>query len=97
VINKENTNQFTQLVENLILTSENNLKLAETIRWIDQQSRKNVISFYEMAYVIVDKQLIKKRAQQWSMSKREECRNNNKKIGCKRNYYLLATLWFLAL
>jgi hypothetical protein len=65
VINKENTNQFTQLVENLILTSENNLKLAETIRWIDQQSRKNVISFYEMAYIIVDKQLIKKRAQQW--------------------------------
>jgi hypothetical protein len=79
MINKENTNQFTQLVENLILTSENNLKLAETVRWIDPQSRKNGISFYEMGYIIVDKQLIKKRAQQWLMSKREECRNNNKK------------------
>ena len=77
MINKENITQFTEAVDGLILTSENDTKLAETIRWIDLQSQKNGISFYEMAYIIVDKQLIKRRAQQWLMSKRDESNNNN--------------------
>ncbi len=77
MINKENITRFTEVVDGLILTSENDTKLAETIRWIDLQSQKNGISFYEMAYIIVDKQLIKKRAQQWLMSKRDEIKNNN--------------------
>jgi hypothetical protein len=64
-------------VDGLILTSENDTKLAETIRWIDLQSQKNGISFYEMAYIIADKQLIKKRAQQWLMSKRDQNKNKN--------------------
>ena len=77
MINKENITRFTEVVDGLILTSENDTKLAETIRSIDLQSQKNGISFYEMAYIIVDKQLIKKRAQQWLMSKRDEIKNNN--------------------
>jgi hypothetical protein len=77
VINKENINQFTEIVDHLILTSENDPRLAETVRWIDLQSQKNGISFYEMAYIIADKQLIKKRAQQWLMSRRDESKNNN--------------------
>ena len=64
-------------MDGLILTSENDTKLAETIRWIDLQSQKNGISFYEMVYIIVDKQLIKKRTQQWLMSRRDESKNNN--------------------
>jgi predicted ATP-grasp superfamily ATP-dependent carboligase len=76
VINKDITNQFTEVVDDLILASENDTKLAESIRWIDLQSQKNGISFYEMVYIVADKQLTKKRAQQWLMNKRDQ--NSNK-------------------
>ena len=62
---------FIKIVDDLILKSGDDIKLAESIRWIDLQSQKNTVSFYEMAYSIVDKQLIKKRAQQWV-----KCRGN---------------------
>ena len=60
---------FIKIVDDLILKSGDDTKLAEGIRWIDLQSQKNTVSFYEMAYSIVDKQLIKKRAQQWAKCK----------------------------
>ena len=33
------------------------------------QSQKNGISFYEMAFIITDKQMTKKRAQEWLKTK----------------------------
>ena len=33
------------------------------------QSQKNGISFYEMAFIITDKQITKKRAQKWLKTK----------------------------
>jgi hypothetical protein len=56
---------FIKIVDDLILKSGDDTRLAESIRWIDLQSQKNTVGFYEMAYTIVDRQLIKKRAQQW--------------------------------
>jgi hypothetical protein len=56
---------FTRVIDDLILNSRNDKKLAATIRWIDMQSQKNGISFYEMAFIITDKQMTKKRAQKW--------------------------------
>jgi len=56
---------FIKIVDELILKSGDDIKLAESIRWIDLQSKKNTVGFYEMAYTIVDRQLIKKRAQEW--------------------------------
>jgi hypothetical protein len=53
---------FTRVIDDLILNSQNDTKLAESIRWIDMQSQKNGISFYEMAFIITDKQMTKKRA-----------------------------------
>jgi len=72
VIKKDIPNQFIRVIDDLILTSENDTRLAESIRWIDLQSQKNGISFYEMIYTITDKQLTKKRAQQWLISKRDQ-------------------------
>ena len=46
--NKDITNKFIEVVDDLILTSGNNAKLAESIKWIDLQSQKNGTSFYEM-------------------------------------------------
>lgn len=60
---------FTRVIDDLILNSRNDTKLAETIKWIDMQSQKNGISFYEMAFIITDKQMTKKRAQEWLKSK----------------------------
>jgi hypothetical protein len=60
---------FTRIIDDLILNSRNDTKLAETIRWIDMQSQKNGISFYEMAFIITDKQMTKKRAQEWLKTK----------------------------
>jgi hypothetical protein len=72
VIKKDIPNQFIRVIDDLILTSENDTRLAESIRWIDLQSQKNEVSFYEMIYTITDKQLTKKRAQQWLISKRDQ-------------------------
>ena len=60
---------FTRVIDDLILNSKNDTKLAETIRWIDMQSQKNGFSFYEMAFIITDKQMTKKRAQEWLKTK----------------------------
>ena len=72
VVKKDIPNQFIRVIDDLILTSKNDTRLAESIRWIDLQSQKNGISFYEMIYTITDKQLTKKRAQQWLISKRDQ-------------------------
>lgn len=72
MVKKDIPNQFIRVIDDLILTSENDTRLAESIRWIDLQSQKNGISFYEMIYTITDKQLTKKRAQQWLISKRDQ-------------------------
>jgi hypothetical protein len=62
---------FTKAVDDLILGSKNDTKLAQSIRWIDTQSQKKGVSFYEMAYVIASKQINKKRAQEWLNNKRD--------------------------
>jgi hypothetical protein len=80
VVNTNISSHFTGIIDDLILTSNNDTKLAETIRWIDMQSKKKGISFYDMTYIIADKQLSKKRAQQWLMSKKGYINNNDKKF-----------------
>ena len=56
---------FKRIIDDLILQSENDARLAESLRWIDLQSQKNRIGFYEMAYSIADKQLTNRRAREW--------------------------------
>ena len=60
---------FTKVIDYLILSSQNDPKLAEAIRWIDMQSQKKGINFYEMVYIITDKQMTKKRPQEWLKTK----------------------------
>ena len=64
---------FTKAVDNLILDSRNETKLAQSIRWIDMRSRENGVSFYEMAYLIASEQINKKRAKEWLKNKRDQC------------------------
>jgi hypothetical protein len=70
VLNTNNVHAlFTRVIDDLILNSRNDTKLAETIRWIDMESQKNGISFYEMAYFITEKHMTKKRAEEWLKTK----------------------------
>jgi hypothetical protein len=62
---------FLKIIDDLILKSGNDTKLAESLQWIDFQSRKNEVNFYEMAYFLTDRQLAKKRAQQWVVCKED--------------------------
>ncbi len=64
---------FTKAVDDLILGSRNDTKLAQSIRWIDTQSQEKGISFYDMVNIIVNKQINKKRAQEWLKNKRDNC------------------------
>lgn len=66
------SDQFTRIVDDLILASENDIGFKEVIKWVDMQSQKKGISFYEMVYTITDKQLTKKRAQQFLSENRPE-------------------------
>jgi hypothetical protein len=59
------TDQFTKTVDDLILASENDASFKEVIKWIDMQSVKSGISFYEMVYAITDKQITQKKAKQF--------------------------------
>ena len=61
---------FIKAVDNIILDSKNDTKLAQSIRWIDMQSRENGVSFYEMAYIIANKEINTKRAREWLKNKR---------------------------
>jgi hypothetical protein len=63
------SDQFTRIVDDLILASENDTGFKEVIQWVDMQSQEKGISFYEMVYTITDKQLTKKRAQQFLSEK----------------------------
>jgi len=64
---------FTRVIDYLILSSQNDPKLAEAIRWIDMQSQKKGINFYEMVFIITDKQMTKKRPQEWLKTKEFFC------------------------
>ena len=40
---------FTRLIDELVESSQSDPELASGIRWIDEQARRNGVSFYEMA------------------------------------------------
>lgn len=61
--------QFIELIDNLVFMAKNDSDLAEGLRWIDAQSQKNNVSFYEMAMVVLRKHMAERKAKEW-MNKR---------------------------
>jgi hypothetical protein len=57
--------QFVTIIDDLVVMSEKDSELAEGLRWIDTQSRKNGITFYEMALMIMRKHMAERRAKEW--------------------------------
>jgi hypothetical protein len=45
--------------------SEKDSELAEGLKWIDFQSQRNGLTFYEMAMIILRKHMVERRAKEW--------------------------------
>ena len=61
--------QFIGIIDDLVVMSENDTDLAEGLRWIDAQSQKNGVTFYEMALVILRKHMAERKAKEWLNNK----------------------------
>lgn len=61
--------QFMGIIDDLVVMSENDSELAEGLRWIDAQSQKNGVTFYEMAMIILRKHMAERRAKEWLNNK----------------------------
>lgn len=61
--------QFMGIIDDLVVMSENDSELAEGLKWIDAQSQKNGVTFYEMAMIILRKHMAERRAKEWLKNK----------------------------
>lgn len=61
--------QFIGIIDDLVVMSEQDSELAEGLRWIDTQSRKQGVTFYEMAMIILRKHMAEKKAREWLNNK----------------------------
>lgn len=63
--------QFIEMIDDLVVMSEKDSELAEGLRWIDAQSQRSGLTFYEMAMIILRKHSAERRAKEWLMGKLE--------------------------
>jgi hypothetical protein len=61
--------QFVEMIDDLVVMSERDSELAEGLKWIDLQSQRNGLTFYEMAMIILRKHMVERRAKDWLMDK----------------------------
>jgi hypothetical protein len=57
--------QFMEMIDDLVVMSEKDSELAEGLKWIDAQSQRNGLTFYEMAMIILRKHMAERRAKEW--------------------------------
>ena len=69
MIGQEVDEQFRDIIDDLVVMSESDSELADGLRWIDSQSQKNGMTFYEMALIILRKHIAERKAKEWLQSK----------------------------
>ena len=57
--------QFNKMVDDLVVFSEHDDELAEGIRYLDSEARKNGVSFYDMVYKILYQHDVSEKAKEW--------------------------------
>jgi hypothetical protein len=57
--------RFIKTIDRLVLTAKEDTKFKDAIKCIDIQSQKNGLTFYQMIFTIMQKDLTEARAQQW--------------------------------
>ncbi|MEO9321261.1 MAG: hypothetical protein ABI361_11355 [Nitrososphaera sp.] len=69
MMGQEVDEQFMSIIDDLVVMSENDTELADGLRWIDTQSQKNGLTFYEMALIVLRKHMAERKAKEWLQGK----------------------------
>ena len=67
ITNKDNI--FCNMVDELVVLSENDPELANGIKWLDTQAQSRGISFYDMTFEVLHKHDAKIKAKDWLNSR----------------------------
>ncbi len=67
--------KFMEMVDELVRLADDDEELFEGIKWIDNESKKLGISFYEMFFIVLQKHLADERAKEW-LSERKSTENH---------------------
>lgn len=68
--------QFMKMVDDLVVNAGKDPELVDGLKWIDLQSRKKGISFYEMTFIILRKHQAELRAKMWFKNKTQPERSS---------------------
>jgi hypothetical protein len=66
---KEADEEFMKMVDELVNLAENDEELFAGIKWIDNESKKLGISFYEMFFIVLQRHLADEKAKEWLSQK----------------------------
>lgn len=61
----QSPNFFTKMVDEIVRFSHYDEELSEGVRWLDSESKKRGISFYDMVFIVLYKVDNSKRASKW--------------------------------
>ena len=61
--------EFIKMVDELVNLAENDEELFAGIKWIDNESKKLGISFYEMFFIVLQRHLADEKAKEWLSQK----------------------------
>lgn len=67
--------KFMEMVDELVRLADDDEELFEGIKWIDNESKKLGISFYEMFFIVLQKHLADERAKEW-LNERKSTENH---------------------
>ncbi|HLE35429.1 MAG TPA: hypothetical protein VI698_06025 [Nitrososphaerales archaeon] len=63
--------KFMEMVDELVRLAENDEELFDGIKWIDNESKKLGISFYEMFFIVLQRHLADEKAKEWFKSRQQ--------------------------
>ncbi len=64
--------KFMEMVDELVRLADCDEELFQGIKWIDNESKKLGISFYEMFFIILQRHLADEKAKEWLSQKKKE-------------------------
>jgi|GEM_PF-1691176 len=63
--------KFMEMVDELVRLAENDEELFDGIKWIDNESKKLGISFYEMFFIVLQRHLADEKAKEWFKARQQ--------------------------
>jgi hypothetical protein len=61
--------EFMRMVDELVTVADNDEELFAGIKWIDNESKKLGISFYDMFFLVLQRHLADEKAKEWLSKK----------------------------